>query len=125
MGTNFETLLLHANTHTLVPPAPTILAVEATSSTTIYVNWAANKKDRGSPITTYIVEYRTASDPASPFETQVIKHDVFSATLDGLTPSTEYEVRVRGGNAVGRSVPSITMRTKTKDNGELSSWVVV
>ena len=64
------------------------------------------------------MEYRTASDPASPFETQVIKHDVFSTTLDGLTPSTEYDVRVRGENAVGRSVPSVTMRTKTKDNGE-------
>ena len=34
-----------------------------------------------------------------------------------LTPSTEYDVRVRGKNAVGRSVPSVTMRAKT--DGEL------
>ena len=30
-----------------------------------------------------------------------------------LTSSTEYDVRVRGENAVGRSVPSVTMRAKT------------
>ena len=34
-----------------------------------------------------------------------------------LTPSTEYDVRVRGENAVGRSVPSVTLQTKT--DGEL------
>ena len=54
-----------------------------------------------------------ASDPESSFETQVVASDVFSTTLGGLTPSTEYDVRVRGENAVGRSVPSATMRTKT------------
>ena len=36
-----------------------------------------------------------------------------STSLDGLTPSTEYNVRVRGENAVGCSVPSVTMRAKT------------
>ena len=64
-----------------------------------------------------MVEYRAASDPASSFETQVVARDVFSMTLDGLTPSTVYDVRVRGENVVGRSVSSATMRTKT--DGEL------
>ena len=63
------------------------------------------------------MEYHAASDPASSFETQVVARDVFSTTLDGLTPSTEYDVWVRGENAVGRSDPSATMRTKT--DGEL------
>ena len=58
-----------------------------------------------------------ASDPASSFETQVVRHTVFSMTLDGLTPYTEYDVRVRGQNAVGRSVPSVTVKTRT--DGEL------
>ena len=65
------------------------------------------------------MEYRPALDPASPFKTQLLGEDVFSMTLDGLTPSTEYDVRVRVENAVGRSDPSVTMQTKTKDNGEL------
>ena len=104
-------------THTLAPSAPTIVSVEAKSSTTISVQWNGRKKDGGSPITQYVVEYHAASDPASSFETQVVARDVCSMTLDGLTPSTEYDVRVRGENAVGRSVPSSTMRTKT--DGEL------
>ena len=64
-----------------------------------------------------MVEYHVASDPESSFETQMVARDVFSTTLDGLTPSTEYDVRVRGENAVGRRVSSATMRTKT--DGEL------
>ena len=68
-----------------------------------------------------MVEYHPALDPASQFETHLLGQDVFSTTLDGLTPSTEYDVRVRVENAVGRSVPSVTMQTKTKDNGELKS----
>ena len=47
----------------------------------------------------------------------MVTRDIFSATVDGLTPSTEYDVRVRGENAVDCSVPSATMRAKT--DGEL------
>ena len=61
------------------------------------------------------MEYRPTSNPL--FETQVVARDVFSTTLNGLTPSTEYDVRVRGENAVGRSDPNATLRTKT--DGEL------
>ena len=98
-----------------MPSAPTIVSVEAKSSTSISVQWNASKKDGGSPITGYVVEYSPTSNRS--FETQVVARDVFSMTLDGLTPSTEYDVRVRGENAVGRSDPSATLQTKT--DGEL------
>ena len=62
-----------------------------------------------------MVEYSPTSNPS--FETQVVARDVFSTSLDGLTPSTEYDVRVRGENAVGRSVPSAIKTAKT--DGEL------
>ena len=117
--------LLLAITHTLVPSAPTILAVEATSSTSISVKWAACTNDGGSPITGYVVEHRSALDPASPFETHLVGEDVYSTTVDGLTPSTKFEVRVRVENAVGHSQPSVTMETKTKDSGELKSLVIL
>ena len=120
-----NTILACHHTHTLVPSAPTILAVEAISSTSISVKWAACTNDGGSPITGYVVEHRSALDPASPFETHLLGEDVYSTTLDGLTPSTKYEVRVRVENAVGRSQPSVTMQTKTKDNGELKSLVIL
>ena len=55
----------------------------------------------------------------------MVAGDVFSTTLDGLKPSTEYEVWVRGENAVGRSDPSVTKQSKTKVDGELNSQVVV
>ena len=106
---------LPSHTHTLVPSAPTIVYVEATSSTSISVYWESSENDGGSPITGYMVEYCPTSN--SSFETQVITRDIFSVTLDVLTPSTEYDVRVRGENAVGRSDPSATLRTKT--DGEL------
>ena len=70
-----------------------------------------------------MVEYHAASDPA--FDTQVVAGDVFSTTLDGLKPFTEYEVRVRGKNAVGRSDPSVTKQSRTKVDGELNSQMVV
>ena len=96
------------------------MSVEATSSTSISVQWTASKKDGGSPITGYLAEYRATLNPASPFETQVVERDVLSTTLESLTPSTEYEVRVMGENAVGRSDPSATKWTKTKAESELS-----
>ena len=128
LATNFEcfvitTLACH-HTHTLVPAASSILAVEATSSTSISVKWAACTNDGGSSITGYVVEYGVAH-PVPHFETQVVARDVFSTTLDGLTPSTEYDVRVRGENGVGCSVPSATMKAKTKVDGELNFQVVV
>ena len=93
------------------------MSVETMSSTSISVQWNTSEKDRGSPITGHVVEYHAATDPVSSFETQVVVRDVFFTTLDGLTSSTEYDVRVRGENAVGRSVPSTIM--KTKIDGEL------
>ena len=97
------------------------MAVEPTSSTSVSVYWTASKEDGSSPITGFVVEYHAASDPG--FETQVVAGDVFSTTLDGLKPSTKYEVRVKGENAVGHSVPSVAKQTKTKVDGELNSPV--
>ena len=128
LATNFKilvssTLACH-HTH-ISPPAPTILAVEATSSTSISVKWAAGANDGGISNTGYVVKYRPALDPASPFETHLLGEDVFSTVLDNLAPSTEYEVRVRVENGVGHSQPSVTMRAKTKVDGELNFQVVV
>ena len=64
-------------------------------------------------------------DPASPFEMHLLGEDIVSTTLDDLSPSTEYEVRVTVENAVGRSDPSVTVRAKTKVDGELNFQVVV
>ena len=110
-------------TYTLAPSAPTIVAVEATSSTSISVHWAASKKDGGSPITGYMVEYYNTSNPASGVTKLSVGSDVCSMTLDDLASYTEYAVWVRGVNSVGCSVSSGTKRIKTKADGELSENV--
>ena len=116
-------LLLPAHTHTLVPAAPTMLAVEPTSSSSLSVKWAACSSDGGSPITGYVVEYYGGSDPG--LQTQVFASNVLSTILEHLTPSTEYNVMVSVENAVGRSGPSVTMKAKTKVDGELNFQVVI
>ena len=108
-------IFLPAITHTLAPPVPTIVSVEAKSSTSISVQWAANKKDGSSPVIGYVVEYRPTLNPASPFKTWVVAGYYFSTTLVDLTPSTEYEVRVREENALDRSNPSTSILTKTSE----------
>ena len=115
-GQHYPSCTYH-DTHTLAPSAPTIVSVDAVSSTSILVQWNASEKDGGSLITGYVVEYQKASDPTSSFETRVVRHDVFSIIVDELIPSTEYVVRLRGENEVGRSDPSVTKTTKT--DGEL------
>ena len=118
-----STTLASRHTYTLVPATPTILAVEATSSTSLSVKWAACSSDGGSPITGYVVEYYGRSDPG--LQTQVFASNVLFTILDHLTPSTEYNVMVSVENAVGRSGPSVTMRAKTKVDGELNFQVVI
>ena len=108
-----------AITHTLVPSAPTSVLVMATYSTSISIQWNASKKDGGSPITGYKVEYHITSDPVSELKTQLVGSNIFSVTLNGLVPSTKYDMWVRAVNGVGHSVPSTTVQIQTDPDGEL------
>ena len=89
----------------------------ATYSTSISVKWDASKKDGGSAITDYVVEYRITSDHVSEVKTQSVGSNIFSVTLDGLAPSTKYDVWVRAVNSVGHSVPSTTVQIQTDPDG--------
>ena len=89
----------------------------ATYSTSISVKWDASNKDGGSPITDYMVEYRITSDRVSELKTQSVRSNIFSVTLDGLAPSTKYDVWVRAVNSEGHSVPSTTVQIQTDPDG--------
>ena len=100
-----------------VPPSPpTIEAAMATSSTTISVQWAASADDGGSPLISYVMEYRLSDE--SEFSDITVSMETLSVTISGLTPYGQYEVRVRGENAVGRGEPSASLLAQTHPDGE-------
>ena len=89
----------------------------ATYSNSISVKWDASNKDGGSPITGYMVEYYITSNHVPELKTQSVGSNIFSVTLDGLAPSTKYDVWVRAVNSEGHSVPSTTVQIQTDPDG--------
>ena len=80
------------------PFAPTVTAL---SSTSIQVSWDA-PENTGPPITDYDYRYRARADTNW---TEVTNTTITAttATIDGLTASTSYDVEVRAKNAEGTS----------------------
>ena len=80
------------------PFAPTVTAL---SSTSLQVNWDA-PDNAGPPINDYDYRYRGVSAQTW---TEVANTTITgtTATIDGLTPSTSYDVEVRAKNAEGTS----------------------
>ena len=80
------------------PFAPTVAAV---SSTSLQVSWDA-PDNTGPPITDYDYRYRIFTDTTW---TEVTNTTITgtTATIDGLTASTSYDVEVRAKNAEGTS----------------------
>lgn len=64
------------------------------------ISWSAPTDDGGTPITSYIVEYRLAGGTW----TMLSSNATSPTVLDNLTPGTDYEVRVIAHNAVGDGV---------------------
>ena len=80
------------------PFAPTVTAV---SSTSLQVSWDA-PDNQGPPITDYDFRYQAVTDTNW---TEVTNTTITGTTetIDGLTPSTPYDVEVRAKNAEGTS----------------------
>ena len=83
------------------PDTPFAPAVTALSSTSLQVNWDA-PDNTGPPITDYDYRYR---DVSAQTWTEVTNTTITrtTETVDGLTPSTSYDVEVRAKNAEGTS----------------------
>ena len=94
---------------TVPPSPPTITSAMATSSTSITVQWTASTDDGGSPLISYVVQYRLSGEEAAPFNEVTFGNDVFTMTITGLTPYGLYEVRVLGENLVGRGDSSASL----------------
>ena len=87
--------------NTEAPDTPFAPTVTALSSTSIQVNWDAPEND-GPPINDYDYRYQEVADSNW---TEVSNTTIrgTTVTIEGLTPSTSYDVEVRARNAEGAS----------------------
>ena len=82
------------------PDTPAVPTVTAVSSTSLSVSWDA-PDNSGPPITDY--DYRYREPGQSWTEVTATTITATTVTIDGLTPSTYYDVEVRATNAEGTS----------------------
>ena len=96
------------------PAAPRAPSVAGASPSSVNVSWSA-PANTGPPIDDYDVEYRRAGGDAW----SVWEHGdaTTSATVTGLDPDTDYEARVRAGNAEGAGPWSAAGRGRTEVQG--------
>ena len=90
-----------------VPSVPTEITIPDTTANSVLVIWLEPSDDGGSPIIGYTVDYAVAS--SGTWQTQdsaLIDNDTKSSTISGLTPNTEYNVRVAAVNSVGQGAYS-------------------
>lgn len=95
-----------------VPGAPTALTLGTATSTTQPLSWTAPASDGGSSLTDYVVQWSPAG--AGTWTTFVDGvSTATSATVTGLTASTNYDYRVAAVNAIGTSSYSSTATGST------------
>ena len=88
-----------------VPGSPT--AVTPTpGNTQVALSWTAPASNGGSPITDYVIQYRTGANPFATFADGV--STTTGATVTGLTNGVSYDFQVSAVNSVGTGLPSTT-----------------
>lgn len=81
--------------------------VQAVSSSSLSVTWSPPTDDGGTPVTSYIIEYRPTTETNGTFKSQVVQASgSMTAEVTGLLFYTEYDVRMRAVNIAGVSGPS-------------------
>lgn len=81
------------------------MQVQATGSSSLSVTWSAPSSDGGSPVTSYIIEYRPTSSNDTYSQTNV-PANALTGSISGLLPYKEYDVRMRAVNIAGTSSAS-------------------
>ncbi|XP_030623672.1 contactin-3 [Chanos chanos] len=100
------------------PGPPDSVTVEEITDSTAQLSWRPGR-DNGSPITSYIIQAKTAFTvgwQAVDTVPEVIDGNTLTATVVDLNPWVEYEFRVLARNSVGIGEPSPTsLKTRTED----------
>ncbi len=81
------------------PDAPTNLVVDETESDQLTLTWEAPVETGGKDITGYEVQHKLATDTDWPSSSTTVT--TTTATISGLDPETQYDVRVAAINEIG------------------------
>ncbi|XP_066552439.1 receptor-type tyrosine-protein phosphatase S isoform X1 [Amia ocellicauda] len=98
-----------------LPKPPGTPIVTETTATSVTITWDSGNPD---PVSYYIIQYR-AKSPDSKFETM----DGITTTrysIGGLSPNTEYEIRVSAVNTIGQGPPSEPVEARTGEQAPAS-----
>lgn len=88
------------------PQPPTNLEVTDWDATVVKLKWKAPLEDGGSPITFYILEFKSKTDADWQAGPKVKPAKSLAGAVDGLTSGLKYEFRVVAENRAGKSRPS-------------------
>ncbi|WP_226021757.1 cellulase family glycosylhydrolase [Halomicrobium salinisoli] len=102
---------------TTAPTAPSNLAVAETTSTTVTVAWDAASDSGGSELARYEVSAGTSA--------VTVQAGTTEATLDGLSPATEYDVSVVAVDGAGNESDAATVAATTDQSSDAGSTVDV
>ncbi|XP_063058094.1 receptor-type tyrosine-protein phosphatase S isoform X2 [Engraulis encrasicolus] len=98
-----------------LPKPPGTPAVTETTATSITITWDSGNPD---PVLHYIIQYR-AKTADSKYETM----DGITTTrysIGGLSPNTDYEIRVSAFNTIGQGPPSEAVEARTGEQAPAS-----
>ena len=95
---------LYVTTSSIPPSAPTNVVITGCNTgytNSVILTWTAPVDDGGSPITNYVIYYRTTSPPGSTWYTYDTNSAATTATISFLTPGISYDFKIAAQNAAG------------------------
>jgi len=98
---------LYVTTSSIPPSAPTNVVITGCNTgytNSVILTWTAPADDGGSPITNYVIYYRTSSvgsSPAGTWYTYNTNSAATTATISFLSPGISYDFKVAAQNAAG------------------------
>ncbi|XP_057181736.1 receptor-type tyrosine-protein phosphatase S isoform X15 [Triplophysa rosa] len=98
-----------------LPKPPGTPVVTETTATSITITWDSGNPE---PFSHYIIQYR-AKSPESKFET-VESITTTRYSIGGLSPNTDYEIRVSAFNTIGQGPPSEPVEARTGEQAPAS-----
>ncbi|XP_016099289.1 receptor-type tyrosine-protein phosphatase S isoform X6 [Sinocyclocheilus grahami] len=110
--------IIEANSQIIVkslPKPPGTPVVTETTATSITITWDSGNPE---PVSHYIIQYR-AKSPESKFET-VDSITTTRYSIGGLSPNTDYEIRVSAFNTIGQGPPSEPVEARTGEQAPAS-----